>query len=410
MSVNTDTQLILDMLSGQLAVAIESMRLRTEMEERLRELNRLQQMTAQEGWREFQEGRRGRDTGYLYAPGQASTTSMEDEASNGNGHFEVGTGSPKDSIIKRLEVRGEVIGSLGVREEQDKPLDEEEQALLDSVSLQVAEALERARLFEQSQRSAAELAVLNEMGNAFTENLDESSIIENTYLYASRLIKTPGFMISLYDRKENQLRFPLVVQSDGRVWPDHPDAKHYQPRPANEGIVGHIVQNRQAILIDDNAEERLRGMGVDYTHHGGDTQSWLGVPMALGERVLGVIVVQSEDTPNLFNTHDLELLSAIASQSAIAIDNARLLQQEQSRAKQERLVRTITDKVRRGGDRQTILKIALEELGKVLGADESVVQLGTREQLLSNNETQSAAQPPAPPDSTASLNPEDLLP
>ncbi|KAA3643459.1 MAG: GAF domain-containing protein [Chloroflexi bacterium] len=408
-SVTSDTQIILDVLAGQLAVAMESIRLRTEMEERLRELNRLQQMTAQEGWREFQQGRRGRDTGYLYDPAQDSPTNLANEASDGNGYVEVGTGSPKDSIIKKLQVRGEVIGGLGVREEQDKPLDEEEQALLDSVTLQVAEALERARLFEQSQRSAAELAVLNEMGNSFTEDLDEASIIENTHLYASRLIKSPGFMIALYNREENQISFPLVVQSDGRVWPDHPDSKHYQPRPANTGIVGHIIQNRQPILIDDKAEERLRGLGIEYTHHGGDTQSWLGVPMALGERVLGVIVVQSEDTPNLFNEHDLELLSAIASQSAIAIDNARLLQLEQARAEQERLVRTITDKVRRGGDRQTILKIALEELGKVLGADESIVQLGTREQLLSNNATQSAPQPRAPRDSTASLNPEDLL-
>ena len=410
MSVNADTQIILDILAGQLAVAMESIRLRTEMEERLRELNRLQQLTAQEGWREFQESRRGRDTGYLFDPAKDLPTLLEDESLGGNGYIEVGTASPKDSIIKKLQVRGEVIGGLGVREEHDKPLDEEEQALLDSVTLQVAEALERARLFEQSQRSAAELAVLNEMGNSFTEDLDEASIIENTHRFASRLVKSPGFMIALYHPEEHQVSFPLVVQADGRVYPDHPDAEHYLPRSASSGIVGHIIQNRQAILIGDSAEDRLRGMGIDYAHPGGETQSWLGVPMALGDRILGVIAVLSQDTPNLFTEHDLELLSAIARQSAIAIDNARLLHQEQSRAAQERLVRTITDKVRRGGDRHTILKIALEELGKVLEADKSVVQLGTREQLLLNNATQNTnSQAPVPPESTASLNPEDLL-
>ena len=88
-----------------------------------------------------------------------------------------------------------------------------------------------------------------------------------------------------------------------------------------------------------------------------------------------------------YHQHHLELLTSIASQASVAINNARLFQQEQERAEQERLVRTITDKVWRGADRQTIMRVALEELGQVLNADTSTIQLGTRDQLLTKKST-----------------------
>ena len=105
--------------------------------------------------------------------------------------------------------------------------------------------------------------------------------------------------------------------------------------------------------------------------------------MILGDRILGVISVQSETAPNLYNRHHLDLLTTIASQAAVAINNTRLFNQEQERAKQERTVRMITDKVRRGADTRSIMQIALEELSEVLHADVSVIQLGSQEQLLS---------------------------
>ena len=114
--------------------------------------------------------------------------------------------------------------------------------------------------------------------------------------------------------------------------------------------------------------------------------------MILGDRILGVISVQSETAPNLYNRHHLDLLATIASQAAVAINNTRLFNQEQERAKQERTVRTITDKVRRGTDTRSIMQIALEELSEVPHADVSVIQLGSREQLL-NQYTEIKSQP-----------------
>ena len=63
----------------------------------------------------------------------------------------------------------------------------------------------------------------------------------------------------------------------------------------------------------------------------------------------------------------------------------------QARAEREQLVRTITDKVRRGTDTEAIMRITVRELGQILGASKSIVRLGTREQLLSLHDGMSSS-------------------
>jgi GAF domain-containing protein len=140
-------------------------------------------------------------------------------------------------------------------------------------------------------------------------------------------------------------------------------------------------------LIQEDAEQVLKELGLPFQRFGGQTQSWLGVPMTMGEQVLGVITVQCDTEAGLYNQHHLDLLSTIASQAAVALNNIRLFHQEQERAEQERLVRTITDKVRRGTSTKAIMQIAIEELSEVLGADVSSIQLGTVDQLIEKSQT-----------------------
>ena len=161
---------------------------------------------------------------------------------------------------------------------------------------------------------------------------------------------------------------------------------------------GHIIKSRQAVLIENNAEQVLGELGLPNQQVGSQTESWLGVPMTMGDQVLGVISIQSDDEAGLYNQDHLELLSTIASQAAVAINNIRLFEQEQARAEQERLVRTITDRVRRGTDTQSIMRIAIEELSQVLNAEISSIQLGTPDQLVRSDNRNTAALPPIQPD------------
>ncbi len=278
--------------------------------------------------------------------------------------------------------RGKVLGALTIQSNVEESFTQEDITSLQTMTDQLANAIENAHLFEQTQARAEELAVLNEMGSAFARAETEEFITENIYKYTSMLMETPLFYVSLYHEEENMLSFPFVMMNGEQVTDYHPESHQWIPRPAGTGLTGYIIENKVPILIDADAENTLKDLGLPFLRFGDQTDSWLGVPMIIGDRILGVISVQSETTPNLYNQHDLDLLTTIASQAAVAINNTRLFNQEQDRAKQERTVRTITDKVRQGTDTQDIMQIALEELSQALNADISVIHLGNKEQLL----------------------------
>lgn len=373
-TIAPDTILTLETLVQQTSIILESIRARNEMSEKLNELTRLQQITSSEGWKSFSDLTNLSNSRFTFDASQQSAVPLEDpNALLADTH--------QQSVVKPLAVRGEVIGTLGITTDEENPLSKEEQTLLESISSEVAEALERARLFETSQRSASELAILNEMGATFAQALNEDTITQNIYSYTAKLMDTPQFYVALYDEQARMVSFPYVVMDGERVVQGHPYYDQWLPRPISTGLTGYIIEHKVPILIDKNAEKTLEELGLPFARFGGQTQSWLGVPMVIGDRILGVIAAQCETTPNLYNRHHLDLLTTIASQASVAINNTRLFNQEQERAEQERTVRTITDKVRSGASTQSIMQIALEELSQVLNADISTIQLGRPEDL-----------------------------
>jgi PAS domain S-box-containing protein len=147
-------------------------------------------------------------------------------------------------------------------------------------------------------------------------------------------------------------------------------------------MVGWCVANKQARIALDVGEEAVRFENPLLP----ETRSEMALPLIVRGQVIGAMTVQSVQEA-AFSDEDVAVLQTMADQLAIAIENARLFEQAQKRAEQERLVRTITNRVHQGADAETIMRITLQELGQILGASQSIMRLGTREQLLSIQET-----------------------
>jgi PAS domain S-box-containing protein len=276
-------------------------------------------------------------------------------------------------IVQALRIGGGAVGRIYIAYIEEHDFLEEESALLGEIARRVSGYIESRHLFEQTQARAEELAVLNEMSRTLTAILDVDAMIESIYHYTSRLMDTTNFYVALYEAQQDVVSFPLYAEGE-RI-------RRVGPRRAGKGLTEYVIRTREPLLIEENISARLEELGCDLI--GQEAQSWLGVPMTIGERVIGVVAVQSYTTPRLYDEHDRDLLSAIASQVAIAIENARLFEQVQARAERERLIRAITDRVHQGTDREAIMRITLQELGQMLDASRSIVRLGTQERLLS---------------------------
>jgi PAS domain S-box-containing protein len=205
---------------------------------------------------------------------------------------------------------------------------QEEKLLIKQVTDQLSLALENARLFQQTQRQAQELTVLNEMGRELSAQLDISNIGETVYRYTSRLMDTTNFFIAQYDQETQLISFPITINDGIRV--------SALTRPLKNGLTDYILRSNQPLFIPENVPVVMKQLGIEFVAIGSDkpAQCWLGVPLILGSRTLGAIVLQSVQASKLFKEHDLELIQAIANQAAIALENARLFQQTENRAQE----------------------------------------------------------------------------
>ena len=105
-----------------------------------------------------------------------------------------------------------------------------------------------------------------------------------------------------------------------------------------------------------------------------ETQSEAALPLAVGDRVLGVLDVQS-DQVDRFEADTLMVLSTLAGQIAVALDNARLFSEVARAGRRERTLSAITDEIQRATNVEEVLQAATRELGKALGVPHTRIQL-----------------------------------
>lgn len=212
--------------------------------------------------------------------------------------------------------------------EKNRLWGKEEQMMVKQVTDQLSMALENARLFQQTQQQAAELQILNEMGRELTARLDITGVVETVYTYTTRLMDTTNFFITFYNAEVNRLDFPLAVNDNQRV--------SIPERELGSGLTDHIIRTHAALLIPEAVPEHMKALGIEFVPLGDERPAlcWMGAPILLGETILGVIALQSVEKAHAYDNHHLELLTSIASQVAIAVQNARLFHQTQLRAEE----------------------------------------------------------------------------
>jgi signal transduction histidine kinase len=170
-------------------------------------------------------------------------------------------------------------------------------------------ALTRSKTNDLLQR----LASLTNIGKTISLRCTTDELLMAIYTECRTVIDCSWFSIALHEESSNQLSFELDVR-DGTLLPK-------ERITLGEGLNSWVVQHHQPLLLGSTAEERR--FGVKAVADTKASESWLGVPMIARDRVIGVISVESK-RKNAFTADDLILLTAIANQAAVAIENAHL--------------------------------------------------------------------------------------
>jgi diguanylate cyclase (GGDEF)-like protein len=145
----------------------------------------------------------------------------------------------------------------------------------------------------------------------------------------SRVIPTDTYYVALYDQADQTLNLVVVIDGGHRFPPSR--------IPAGAGLASIIVSTRRPLLIRSLTEERA-GLPATPMVVGEEriSESWLGVPMMLGDGFLGLLAVASYQA-HAFDEEDVALLANVAAQAALTLDNARHHAEVEEQARRDSL-------------------------------------------------------------------------
>jgi GAF domain-containing protein/DNA-binding response OmpR family regulator len=236
-----------------------------------------------------------------------------------------GTEAPKSTIIVPLVANNEVRGSVSLQNvDRENAFSEIDLRLLTTLASSMSVALENARLFDETQRllketeqRAAELATINTVSTALAGELDLSALIELVGEQIRNAFRADIAYVALLDQETNTINFPYT------------HGEELTPMGYGEGLTSKIIEAGKPLLINQDIEERRAELGA--TQVGIQARSYLGVPIFLSRKAIGAVSVQSTTQEGLFTENDARLLSTIAANVGVTLQNARLFDEIQTR-------------------------------------------------------------------------------
>lgn len=178
-----------------------------------------------------------------------------------------------------------------------------------------AVAIENARLFEESQFRNEQLAALHQISLAITSQLDLRELLRSVVEHATTLLKAKAGAVALIDEINGALRFVARYNA-----PTILDSLSIRP---GEGLTGVVAKDGKALIVNDYGSfPRAIISELDL-----GMSAVLAAPLKWKEQVIGVIDVFDTADSRLFNSDDVDLLERFAAQAAVAIQNARFVQE-----------------------------------------------------------------------------------
>jgi PAS domain S-box-containing protein len=227
---------------------------------------------------------------------------------------------------------------------------------------------ERKAAQEETAKRAAELATVAELGTTVSSLMNPRQMLQTVVDLTKKRFGLYHAHIYLLNEDQQALTLEAGAGDVGRQmvaegWEISLDAE--------KSLVARAARERHGVIANDVRAET----GFMANPLLPDTASEMAVPLVIGDQVLGVLDVQSDQVDN-FTDADVSIKTTLASQVAVALQNVRTYTRTQQQAEHETLVNVISQQIQSTTDIETALQVAVRELGRALGAKRTSVELG----------------------------------
>lgn len=230
----------------------------------------------------------------------------------------------KSTLVVPLRHKGRAIGALNLLSNERNAFDDTDEAMLRAFGAHVAQAIVNARLFESEKEYSDTMATLAEVGREMSGILDLDELLTRVAHHVKRVIAYRTFGIALVNEATGLIEFKVAIR--------YGEGADTTAMKVGEGLLGYAVQHKEVVLVPDVSTD------ARYINAVPDARSELVVPLMVKDKCIGAFDLESPEL-NAFSQRHVELLTPLASQAAVAIENARLW--EELRANEMRLEKEV---------------------------------------------------------------------
>ena len=282
------------------------------------------------------------------------------------------TGKPALSWLGvPLLARGEAIGAIIIQDlERENSFDEDDLRFMVSVASQVSGAIYNVILINESKQSALQFETAAEIARDISSSLDLDELLDK----AVELIRSRfDFYHAAIFLKDLPGEFVVIREATGEAGAQLKRAGH-KLGIGSKSIVGFVAGKGESLIVNDTSRD------ATYQPHPllPETRAEASIPLKVGDRIVGVLDVQSKQT-YAFSEENLRTLQILADQLAIAVVNTELFAETQEHLAQHRLLHHITTTAASGTTLGEALQSAVNGLQVTLGGDRVAILLADRE-------------------------------
>lgn len=181
----------------------------------------------------------------------------------------------------------------------------------------ITDITSKKRVEEELINRNIELSILNQIGQSLSKLAEPSEIMNILFSTIGRLFDANNFYLALYDDERSTISFPIYIIG-GKVI-------ETSERKYSNGVTEYVIRSRKPLLINLDVLLKFKELGISMI--GKECKSIMSAPLLAGDKVIGVITLQDYNSENKYSESQLEILTTIASQAGVAMQNARLFEE-----------------------------------------------------------------------------------
>jgi len=263
----------------------------------------------------------------------------------------------KSVAIWPLIYEGKMIAAVACSKREPYLWTEDESSVLMTFARQAAISIQNARLLEAERNRRFEAEALYKTTIALTSTLDIDQVLDNILVELYRVVDYYSASLQLLD--DDVVR--IVAVQGLHINPDQIIGLEYS---SSNQLFAEMQQTLEPVILKD-AQQDTR---FEYLGKSGYVRGWIGVPLVVGEKVIGCLTIESDQVGDFDHNH-AQKAKAFANQAAIAIETASLFSQTQRRLQVLQSIHTIDQAISGNLDLSVTLDVWMDQVVNLLGVD-----------------------------------------